>query len=65
MADTAPHTRPSLLLRLQNVAESEAWHEFVRLYTPLVFRHCTRHGLQEASIDWAAEKALPEFQPAT
>lgn len=65
----APITRPSLLLRLRDVEDSGAWREFVQLYTPLVFVHCTRHGLQEAdAADVAQEvmrvaaQAMPEFQ---
>jgi RNA polymerase sigma factor (sigma-70 family) len=62
-------TRPSLLLRLRDVEDSKAWHEFVQLYTPLVFVHCRRYGLQEAdAADVAQEvmrvaaQAMPEFQ---
>lgn len=64
----APPTRPSLLLRLRDAEDAAAWSEFVRLYTPLVFQHCTRHGLQEAdAADVAQEvmrvaaQAMPEF----
>lgn len=64
-----PNTRPSLLLRLRDVADAEAWNEFVRLYTPLIFGHCRRHGLQDAdAADVAQEvmrvaaQAMPEFQ---
>jgi RNA polymerase sigma-70 factor (ECF subfamily) len=65
----APITRPSLLLRVRDVEDREAWGEFVKLYTPLVFGHCRRHGLQEAdAADVAQEvmrvaaQAMPEFQ---
>jgi RNA polymerase sigma-70 factor (ECF subfamily) len=65
----APLTRPSLLLRIRDTGDAEAWREFVRLYTPLVFGHCARHGLQEAdAADVAQEvmrvaaQAMPEFQ---
>ena len=65
----APITRPSLLLRLRDLEDAEAWREFVRLYTPLVFGHCTRHGLQEAdAADVAQEvmrvaaQAMPQFE---
>lgn len=65
----APITRPSLLLRLRDVEDADAWREFVRLYTPLIFGHCTRHGLQEAdAADVAQEvmrvaaQAMPEFE---
>jgi len=69
MSDVAQQTRPSLLLRLRAADDAEAWREFVQLYTPLVFRHCARHGLQEAdAADVAQEvmrvaaQAMPEFQ---
>ena len=65
----APVTRPTLLMRLRNVEDAEAWREFVRLYTPLVFRHCARQGLQEADaadvaqeVMRVASQAMPEFQ---
>ncbi len=66
---TAPITRPSLLLRLRDAEDADAWSEFVRLYTPLIFGHCRRHGLQDAdAADIAQEvmrvaaRSLPEFQ---
>src|SRR6185503_18749014 len=65
----APVTRPSLLLRLRDVEDAEAWREFVRLYTPLVFGHCKRHGLQDADVADVAQEvmrvaaqAMPEFR---
>jgi RNA polymerase sigma-70 factor (ECF subfamily) len=65
----APLTRPSLLIRLRDTADTEAWIEFVRLYTPLVFSYCARHGLQEADaadvsqeVMRVAAKAMPGFQ---
>lgn len=69
MQENVQPTRASLLLQLRDAHNAEAWREFVRLYTPLVFRHCTRHGLQEAdAADVAQEvmrvaaQAMPEFQ---
>jgi RNA polymerase sigma factor (sigma-70 family) len=66
---SAPITRPSLLVRLRDVNDADAWREFVRLYTPLVFNHCARHGLQEADAADVAQEvmrvaagAMPEFQ---
>jgi len=65
----APPTRPSLLLRLRDADDADAWREFVQLYTPLVFGHCRRNGLQDAdAADIAQEvmrvaaQAMPEFQ---
>lgn len=52
------HTRPSLLLRLRDVEDAQAWSEFVDLYTPLVFGHCRRHGLQEADAADVAQEVM-------
>ena len=64
-----PITRPSLLLRVRDLADADAWREFVRLYTPLVFHHCARHGLQEADAADVAQEvmrvaagAIPKFE---
>src|SRR5262249_42835536 len=47
MAD-APSTRPSLLVRLRDARDRDAWQEFVELYGPLVYRFGRRRGLQDA-----------------
>lgn len=64
----SPETRPSLLLRLRDAHDAEAWTSFVRLYTPLVFGYCERRGLQEADaadvtqeVMRTAARELPEF----
>lgn len=44
----APTTRPSLLLRLRDPQDHEAWVEFVELYEPATYRLLRRHGLQDA-----------------
>jgi RNA polymerase sigma factor (sigma-70 family) len=43
-----PTTRPSLLFRLRDPLDHEAWVEFVTLYEPVVYRLLRRHGLQDA-----------------
>src|SRR4051812_13582755 len=47
MADL-PNTRPSLLVRLRQRADQEAWREFVGLYAPLIYGFGRKHGLQDA-----------------
>jgi RNA polymerase sigma-70 factor (ECF subfamily) len=47
MAET-PATRPSLLLRLRNAHDADAWQQFVALYAPLVYRFGRRQHLQDA-----------------
>ena len=43
-----PTTRVSLLLRLRDSQDHQAWMEFVSLYEPLTYRLLRRHGLQDA-----------------
>lgn len=43
-----PTTRASLLLRLRDPQDHEAWVEFVSLYEPVIYRVLRRTGLQDA-----------------
>ena len=43
-----PSTRYTLLRRIRNTDDREAWTSFVDLYSPLVYRYCLRRGLQDA-----------------
>jgi RNA polymerase sigma-70 factor (ECF subfamily) len=43
-----PTTRASLLLRLCDSEDHEAWVEFVTLYEPVIYRILRQHGLQDA-----------------
>jgi RNA polymerase sigma factor (sigma-70 family) len=42
-----PTTRASLLLRLGNSRDHEAWLEFVTLYEPVIYRLLRQRGLQD------------------
>jgi RNA polymerase sigma-70 factor (ECF subfamily) len=44
----SPLTRPSLLLRIRDGANHEAWRQFVGLYAPLVYQFGRKRGLQDA-----------------
>lgn len=44
----APETRLSLLLRLGDLADQQAWNEFLAVYQPVIIRLAQRQGLQEA-----------------
>jgi RNA polymerase sigma-70 factor (ECF subfamily) len=46
--DEPPPTRASLILRLRDPADADAWREFVSLYEPLVYDLARRRGLQDA-----------------
>lgn len=43
-----PLTRVSLLTRLKDGADTDAWVEFVRLYGPVVYGFARKRGLQDA-----------------
>lgn len=62
-------TRLTLFTRVRDAGDSEAWFEFVNLYTPIIFAFLRIRGLsptdsedvtQEVFRDLA--KALPSFQ---
>jgi RNA polymerase sigma-70 factor (ECF subfamily) len=46
--NSLPKTRVSLILRLPNVADAEAWTEFTEAYEPFLYRYARRRGLQDA-----------------
>lgn len=58
--DSHLRTRPSLLMRLRNRADADAWRAFVDLYTPVVYRFCRRRGLQEADAADVAQEVLAQ-----
>jgi RNA polymerase sigma-70 factor (ECF subfamily) len=47
MAEVPP-TRPSLLLRLRDLQDRDAWTQFVGLYAPLIYGYLRKRGLQDA-----------------
>lgn len=44
-------TRPSLLLRVRDVRDQEAWREFEAAYGELILLYCRRRGLKPADCD--------------
>jgi RNA polymerase sigma factor (sigma-70 family) len=42
------HTRPSLLVRLRDPQDQEAWRTFLDLYAPLIYGFGRKSGLQDA-----------------
>ena len=53
-----PTTRPSLLIRLRNRQDQEAWRAFNRLYGPLIFDFCRVRGLQEQDAAEVMQETL-------
>jgi RNA polymerase sigma factor (sigma-70 family) len=46
-----PDTRASLLVRLSDPRDEQAWTEFVAIYSPLVRRLARQRGMQDADAD--------------
>ena len=66
-----PTTRASLLLRLCDSEDHEAWVEFVTLYEPVIYRLLRRHGLQDADardvmqeLLLAVSRSIDRWDPA-
>ena len=53
-----PQTRNSLLLRIKDVADAEAWAEFSAIYRPVVYRIARRKGMQDADAQDVAQTVL-------
>ena len=53
-----PETRPSLLLRLRDARDQQAWSLFLELYQPVILRLAKRRGLQEADACEVTQEVL-------
>lgn len=53
-----PETRESLLLRVADCADVEAWQEFVAIYRPAAYRLARRRGLQDADAEDLSQRVL-------
>lgn len=51
-------THDSLLLRLVDAADHEAWCQFTAIYRPLIYRVARRRGLQDADAQDLAQQVL-------
>ncbi|HJN10352.1 MAG: hypothetical protein QGG09_11400 [Pirellulaceae bacterium] len=46
-----PETRNSLLLKVRDPADADAWIEFAAIYRPVIYRLARRRGLQDADAE--------------
>jgi len=53
-----PKTRVSLILRLSQPADAEAWEEFCKIYLPVIFRIAKARGLQDADAHDVSQNVL-------
>ncbi len=61
---SAPQTSYSLIRRLTNAADAEAWSEFIEIYQPLIFRLCRTKGLQYADATDLTQEVLAKVAEA-
>ena len=64
-----PETRPSLLIRLKDPWDLQAWEDFVGIYRPVILRLAKFRGLQHSDAEDLAQqvllsisKVIPEWQ---
>ena len=70
MKSPVPETRNSLILRLPNKGDIEAWDQFVSIYEPLVYRLARAKGFQDADaqeivqeVFVAVSRAVERWEP--
>jgi RNA polymerase sigma-70 factor (ECF subfamily) len=56
--DSSPPTRLSLIEKIKDPRDAEAWSEFAAIYYPLVFGICRRKGLQHADATDITQEVL-------
>src|SRR5947208_8683258 len=54
----SPETRPSLIVRLKDRADDEAWFEFTEIYRPVILRLASRRGMQHADAEDLVQQVL-------
>src|SRR2546421_5874988 len=54
----AETTRPSLLIRIRDAGDREAWQQFVALYAPLIYGLARHRGLQDADAADVTQEVL-------
>src|SRR5262245_29790675 len=64
MAESGFSTRPSLLLRLRDPRDAEAWRTFVDVYGPLVYGHARRRGLKHEDAEDVTQKVFARVSEA-
>jgi RNA polymerase sigma-70 factor (ECF subfamily) len=60
----APATRASLLVRIRDAQDAQAWNQFVEIYAPLVYGFARRHGLQDADAADVTQEVLQSVSKA-
>ena len=57
----ASTTSPSLLLRIRNPQDTDAWDKFLEVYTPIVRTYCFQRRLQEADVSDIVQDVMSQI----
>ena len=67
-----PETRESLLMRVKDAGNREAWEQFSQIYRPVVYRMARARGMQDADAQdlaqkvlWSVAQSLPDWECRT
>ncbi|MEM9645791.1 MAG: sigma-70 family RNA polymerase sigma factor, partial [Planctomycetota bacterium] len=55
---TSSETRDSLIRRVGDRRDSKAWADFVKIYSPMIYRIARQHGLQDSDADDLTQSVL-------
>ncbi len=58
IVNSDPATRPSLLVRLRDARDEDAWGEFTAVYEPVIYRMTQRRGMQDADAREVVQEVL-------
>lgn len=59
MAEAA-QTRASLLIRIRDTGDADAWAQFVEIYSPVIFSFARRSGMQESDAADLVQEVMGE-----
>lgn len=51
-------TRASLLLKIRDADDNNAWKEFVKMYYPMIYRWATKKGIQDSLAEEITQQVL-------
>jgi len=60
----SPETRPSLLLRIRDFRDEEAWNQFIELYAPLIYGYLRKRNVQDADAGDLTQDVLSSVTTA-
>ena len=62
--NSSPKTRYTLLEKIKDPQDAEAWYEFTSIYQPLIFKICRKKGMQHADATDVTQEVLTRVASA-